>query len=293
MRAVRAFLLILAALHAAAAPPAVELPVRGGVLRLAVTGDTGDGPAAVARGIRIVHAQQPLDAVILTGDNFYPCGVGSAEDERWNLVAPLTSLGIPLLPVLGNHDYCGGADPDAQVRGTGRVANWLFPGRSYVAHSAVADLAFIETTPFAHGQSSTLSADVDAAFEGAAAPWRVVIGHHPVVSSGFHGYFPRDEVRRMRTLLPRLRNSRVDLYVSGHDHHLELIGGTTWFLVSGAGSDPIPPLRLRARTLYPAEIRFERIGFAVVEISASELRVRMYDGEGRPRSGWMKRRRGR
>src|SRR4051812_3333956 len=144
------------------------LPVRGERLRFVVVGDTGDGSAAVAKGIAAVHAQAPLDAIVITGDNIYPCGVKSATDERWSVVRPLSALGIPLYPVLGNHDYCG--DPDAQIGA--RLPNWNFPAREYTLHSKLADFAFVDTTPIAHGKRAPTPLSFGS------APWRIVVGHH-------------------------------------------------------------------------------------------------------------------
>ena len=281
--------LLLGLLLAATTPalPEVTLTPRGATLRIAVAGDTGDGSRQVARGIAAVHRELPLDAIILTGDNFYPCGVRSETDERWSLVAPLTAIGPPVFPVLGNHDYCGEADPKAQIRATGHVRNWNLPGKQYVLHSPQADLLFLDTTPFAKGYGK-MPIVIGDAFADARTPWRVVVGHHPVLSSGYHGYFPRKEVARMRSLMPALEAAHADLYIAGHDHHLELVRSPRMaHLISGAGSEPIPPIRLRARTVFPTEIRIERIGFALLEISSDEMRVRMYYGDGRPRSAWI------
>lgn len=125
-------------------------------------------------------------------------------------------------------------------------------------------------------------------FASSRTPWRIVVGHHPVISSGWHGYFPRDEVARMRALIPGLRETKVDFYICGHDHHVEFIRGRMLHLISGAGSSPVPPVKLRTTTVFPEEITSrERIGFAAVEITARAIRVRMYDAQGRPRSGWI------
>ncbi|HYR30042.1 MAG TPA: metallophosphoesterase, partial [Thermoanaerobaculia bacterium] len=123
---------------------ALELS-HGEVLRIAVTGDTGNGAEAVARGISRVHAETPVDAIILTGDNFYPCGVASETDPRWSLNAPLTRVGVPVFPVLGNHDLCGNADPEAQVRASRVWANWRFPARQYEVWTRFADFVFVDT----------------------------------------------------------------------------------------------------------------------------------------------------
>src|SRR5258706_11260537 len=100
-------ILLVAALALAQRDPAV--------LRLAVVGDTGNGSVKVAAGIAAVHAQAPLDAIVVTGDNFYPCGVTSADDPRWSLIQPLTAVGPPVLPVLGNHDSYGKSKPGEQI----------------------------------------------------------------------------------------------------------------------------------------------------------------------------------
>jgi tartrate-resistant acid phosphatase type 5 len=257
------------------------------VLRLAVAGDTGSGADTVAAGIARLHREKPFDAIVLTGDNFYPCGVTSPADPRWSLVTGLTQVGPPVLPVLGNHDSCGKSDPLAQVQATGRIPNWTMPARQYAVRAGIADFAMLDTTPYVRGTSREAEKALRQAFEGSTARWRIVVGHHPVLSSGYHGYFPRDEVARMREIIPALRDTRAHLYICGHDHHLELLRGRMLHLVSGAGSEPIPPVKLRMSTVFPPEIGRERIGFAVVELDGKRIRVRFYDAKGRPRSEWL------
>jgi tartrate-resistant acid phosphatase type 5 len=248
---------------------ALALP-HGEVLRIAVVGDTGAGTAAVSAGLsRVGH----LDAIVLAGDNFYPCGV-----PRWSLYDPLMRLGVPIFPVLGNHDACPEAESQIRVDG-----NWRFPARSYEVSTRFADFFFLDTTPVVRGRITAV------AVAPSDKPWQIAVGHHPILSSGYHGYFPRVEVARMRaTVLPALREAGVDLYICGHDHHLELTRGRDMlYLVSGAGSAPIRPVKLRLRTVFPTEIRREPVGFALLEITASSLRVRFYEGSGKPRSEWI------
>lgn len=87
----------------------------------------------------------------------------------------------------------------------------------------------------------------------------------------------------MLRLLPAMRAAHVDLYVCGHDHHLELIRGRPMMLISGAGSEPIPPLFRHAKTIWANEGPGYR-GFAVVEIGPKSMAIRFYDASGRPRS---------
>ena len=277
--------LLLALLATLATLPRLDLAPAGPTLRFAVAGDTGSGAEAVSKGIARVHAEAPLDAILLTGDNFYPCGVATPDDPRWSLAAPLSRVGIPVFPVLGNHDYCGKADPDAQIGAP--LDHWRFPARQYALRTPLADFAFVDTTPLVKGWKSELVPALRQAFDGSKAPWRIVVGHHPVISSGYHGYFPRDEVARMRTAIPALREVKADFYICGHDHHMEVVRGRMLHLVSGAGSNPVLPLMLRLRTVYPESIEREGIGFAVVEITKRLILIRVYDASGEPRSDWI------
>jgi tartrate-resistant acid phosphatase type 5 len=285
-------LLLLATVASTADLPEQHLAATRGTLRMAVVGDVGIGSATVARGIATVHQQMSLDAILLVGDNIYPRGVRSVDDPKWKLLDPLSALGLPIFAVLGNHDYAGSVE--AQIAATGRRPEWRLPARNYILRSGVADFAMLDTTPFATGRDGgagerkcLVCAALAAAFPSTHATWRIAVGHHPVVSSGWHGVFPRNEARRMRRLLPILRSAQVDLYICGHDHHLELMSGKPALLISGAGSDPVPPIALHAETLFPTEISLpERIGFALLEASPTALRVRFYNGRGRPLSRW-------
>ena len=246
-------------------------------LRIAVVGDIGSGTAEIATGIARIHRQSAIDAIISTGDNVYPCGVKSLNDPRLEVLRPLTSLNIAIYPVLGNHDYCG--NPDAEIRAT--LPNWRFPAREYVLHLGVADFAMLDTNPYAAGRAPP--PDLESLFRGSTAPWRFAVGHHPLLSSGYHGHFPRAEHRRMVALIPAMRRAHVDLYMSGHDHHLELIDERPRMLISGAGSEPIPPVLRHAHTIWANEGPAYR-GFAIVEISATSMSIRFYDADGNARS---------
>lgn len=265
---------MLFALCAAARAQDVPLASRGTTLRIAVAGDVGEGTARIASAIARVHAAAPLDAIILTGDNFYPCGVRSATDPKWAVIAPLTALHLPIYPVLGNHDHCGNAA--AQVG----AKQWTMPAREFALRNPLADFAMLDTDPYAMGRSRDAERSVVRLLAPSTATWRIAVGHHTIVSSGWHGYFRRAERRRMQRLLPFLRRERVDLYVCGHDHHLELLEGKPRMLISGAGSAPVPALALRPNTLYPPTIR-KALGFAVLALDAKSMTIRFYDGDGR------------
>ncbi|HSY52549.1 MAG TPA: metallophosphoesterase [Thermoanaerobaculia bacterium] len=270
--------LLLAALTLGTPLPHVWLAPSAGTLRIAVVGDTGEGSDRVARGIARLHARTPLDAIVITGDAFYPCGPASAKDRQWDRVRALSQVGVPLFPVLGNHDFCGKSAPDTQIGAT-TVPHWQFPARQYVVESKVAELLLLDTTPFAANRNAGAADAVKQVFSSTKTTWRLAVGHHPIVSSGYHGHFPRAEHLRMLTLEPLMKRAKVDLYICGHDHHLELIDGQPRLLISGAGSDPVPPLIPHAKTLYPSDAT-RQLGFAVVELEVHTMTIRFYDGEG-------------
>lgn len=251
--------------------------MHGATLRVAVVGDIGAGTKEIARGIAAVNAAAPLDAIVTTGDNIYPCGVQSAGDPRWDVLRPLAAIGVPIFPTLGNHDHCGQAAAEVGAA----FPEWNFPAPEYLLRTRVADFAMLDTTALANGRAPP--PDVAAMFAGSTARWRIAVGHHPLLSSGYHGRISRDEHQRMMQLLAPLRNAHVDLYLCGHDHHLELIRARPLMLISGAGSEPIPPVLRHARTVWANEGPAYR-GFAVVEIGPESIRIRFYDANGRARS---------
>jgi tartrate-resistant acid phosphatase type 5 len=270
--------LLLAALTLGTPLPHVALQPRSDVLRIAVVGDTGEGSDRVARGIARLHSRTPLDAIVITGDAFYPCGPASKNDAQWDRVRALNQVGVPLFPVLGNHDFCGKSVPDAQI-GPTAFPHWQFPARQYVVDAKLAELLMLDTTPYAFGRNDDAADAVRQGFAATKTAWRIAVGHHPIVSSGYHGHFPRAQHVRMVTIEPVMKRARVDLYICGHDHHLELIDGQPRLLISGAGSDPVPPMVPHAKTLFPSEAT-RQLGFAVVELDAHSMTIRFFDGEG-------------
>ena len=69
------------------------------------------------------------------------------------------------------------------------------------------------------------------------APFLVVMGHHPVYSNGPHG----DHAVLVRDWDPLFLKYKVDLYMAGHDHDLQILQfenhPTTHFLSGGGGAD--------------------------------------------------------
>jgi acid phosphatase len=280
-------------------------PVRP--VRFIVTGDAGATHSQLRRGILAEQKRAPIDGIVLTGDNFYPCGVNGLADPQWSKITEhFGPARVPIYPVLGNHDYgdpharggawalCGHPDPGAEVAESARLPQWRFPARNYVVHTAGVDLIMIDTQPIASALAAPLFGSMTAAGErqwieralaASDAPWKFVVGHHTIFSSGVHGRTDDAERRRMRDLLPLLRRYGVNAYICGHDHDMELIGGAPFFLVSGAGSGLDVMKRRRATdeppTLYPPFPSAPYLGFAVLEVGGQGASITFFDAEGK------------
>ena len=234
--------------------------------------------------------------IISVGDNFYEKGVASVEDPQWQktfenvYVAP--SLQVPWYVALGNHDYLGNCD--AQLAYSHLSKRWNMPARYFTlsrqidAKTAV-DLFFLDTTPMVRSywhepiyREHVRSQDVPqqlawfkAALAASTAPWKIVIGHHPIYSGG--GPFGHGDTRELiKDVLPLLKQYQVQAYFNGHDHNLQhLQVGTVNLFDSGAGSRARPVFKTRYT-------RFAKAcsGFTTVSLQTDTMKVRMIDDRG-------------
>ena len=212
----------------------------------------------VANAMANAGRQLGISFVISTGDNFYPSGVSDVKDSQWihsfEKVYDTPSLQCRWMAVLGNHDYL--ADPDAQVYYTFTSTRWFMPGRYYDTSIAIGRdsmlLVFLDTEPMER-QLRDIPVDSNKYLPGyvddqliwlkkvlssSVAKWKIVVGHHPLHTGGSRRHNIR--VKKLRKLLqPVLSDNKVNFYLSGHEHHLELLkpkGSTLHYIISGAGS---------------------------------------------------------
>ena len=192
------------------------------------------------------------DSVVLLGDNFYPSGVSSEHDNRWNNFKKLKCK-LPIFPILGNHDY--GENPYAQIRHRSKNYKWNFPYFYYKVNILDYDLFFIDTC-ILQPNYSNLTEDILKSrvfqYENEKRDmmkWlefeleksrnkKIVLGHYPIISLGIYGV--------NQDLLPLIKlfeKYDVSIYVSGHDHNLQIntienkeSSYVLKHLVSGSGS---------------------------------------------------------
>lgn len=254
-----------------------------------VVGDWGTRGSPLQRKVAAAMAatarQLNISFVIATGDNFYPAGVNSINDSQWvhtfeNVYAD-SSLQCRWLAVLGNHDYT--LNPDAQVNYTTVSKRWYMPRKYYDTSIAMGNdsmlMVFLDTEPI-EKQLRGIPADTNKysssyvdeqldwlkkTLSSSTAKWKIVTGHHPLHTGGSRRHNIR--VKKLRRLIqPILYANNVNFYLSGHEHHLELLkqkGRLTRYIISGAGSDTRHVGWLKRYRRFAARKR----GFVAISIS--------------------------
>lgn len=200
-------------------------------VRCFVLGDWGTGDAfqkRVASAMRDVATKEKPQFIISTGDNFYPNGVDSPQDEQfkkhWEDMYSGESLHIPWYVVLGNHDYR--KNPDAQVQYSTLNPRWNMPARYFNFIRTEGNISvefFMLDTEMISGFKKEEIAKQLAWFEEAlkksTATWKVAVGHHMIRSHGAYG----DQPVMLQRLKPLLDKYGVHLYLNGHDHDIQYL----------------------------------------------------------------------
>ena len=253
--------------------PDTDDPRLGGLSILAV-GDTGkpvkaldalDPGRAVGRALGAEDERDPIEALVLLGDNFYPDGLEKDDLKdrlRENLVGPycrfieLTPRGagslrdacpaaeavhpIPIFAVLGNHDYGEHESPELQRRVVpDYVRSWRMPKDDVGVRElrGGVSLILLDSTRVARADGDD-DDDVVRAIRESKGPWRVIAAHHPMLRAG-RGYDPRFR-ERMERILERA-GVPIHLYLAGHEHNLQAFPAPgrspALHLVAGGGSD--------------------------------------------------------
>lgn len=282
-------------LGAAAAAFSPSAFAQESALHFLVVGDWGQDNSAqrdVARGMAGVASADASSFVISTGDNFYPRGVASVNDPQFRVsfedIYAAPSLQTPWYAVLGNHDYEG--SPNAEVAYSRRSARWRMPARFWREEmrigSETASFYFLDTTPIARLSNAAAHVPLLGTSDEArgqlawlerelavdASAWKIVVGHHPILSSGNHGEAPALAER----LKPLLERYRVQVYFNGHDHDLEhLVERGVNYVCSGSGA-----LSRQVDPVSQSRFAYANIGFASCGLSGDSLALRFHAGDG-------------
>lgn len=236
-----------------------------------VFGDFGmvnSGQREVAKGMETFCARQTCDFAVLVGDNFYPVGVSSKNDPLWKTAfeEPYKNLAFPFYAVLGNHDHWGNIQ--AQFEYTRKQKRWNLPSAFYTFRKNDVEFFMTDTQTWNGSQEKWLT----KALEASSAPWKIVVGHHPVYSYGEHG----STKSLKQTMLP-IMEDEAQFYLAGHDHDLQFIESNGMgFLVSGAAAQA-RSVKAGPGTIFSAS----QLGFSHLSIEGDLAKLRILDKEGK------------
>ncbi len=106
--------------------------------------------------------------------------------------------------------------------------------------------------------------------------WKIVVAHHPVYSAGKRFGKTNEMEEAVKNIL---NQHNVDLFIAGHEHHLEFDqpknNDTFYQLISGAGSEKT--------IINPnSKVQFAKseYGFATIGISSNSLLIQFIDWHG-------------
>ena len=267
--------------------------------------------AQVASGMRdfVRRFSVRPDALLMLGDNWYGELSGGARSARWQSqfesMYPVDTFNCPAYAILGNHDYQRWPDSkvDAEleyarlVQSGAGPTRWTMPSRWYrfelpAKNPLITFLALDSNMPrrnigAENGRDFTLTSGQQAEQlqwletelkRPRAAPFLIVMGHHPVYSDGPHG----DHPVLVQDWDPLFRKYKVDAYLAGHDHdlqHLEFEGHPTSFFLSGGGGADLYDLKVAPSKRGPFAQKVH--GFSVLSVNERDLTLKHMDAQGR------------
>jgi tartrate-resistant acid phosphatase type 5 len=265
-------------------------------LQFSVLGDWGwNGKRNQTEVAKIMAKHGVGSFIISAGDNFQVVGVRSVQDPLWmlNFEMPFSdpSLECEWYVALGNHDYKG--EVQAEIDYSKISRRWNMPSRYFAVHKRIndttsAEFYIIDTSPF---QSAYYKTDehhvmgqdtakqmrwIDSCLTNSKSRWKIVVGHHPVYSSGSaHGKETGDMEARFAKFFDV---KGVDAYFCGHDHDFEYLkaqGSHVNYFVCGTVEvrpmgEPLP------QTVFAKSIP----GFTKVLLTPEKMKVTMIDTAG-------------
>lgn len=244
-------------------------------------------------------AARDLDAsfVVATGDNFYPYGVASTRDYHWissfETIYTAQSLHVKWYPVLGNHDYA--SNPDAEVEYSQISSRWSMPSRYYSKLFNANDtsksllMLFLDTDPiekelngqkhdsvkYKAGAVEKQRQWIEETLAKSTAKWKIVVGHHPLYTGGWRKN-SSNTLKMKNFLEPILDKYLVDVYLAGHEHHLEHtkpINHKTHHVISGAASEARPTALHSEGGIFAAATQ----GFATFSVANDQILIQFID----------------
>lgn len=255
-------------------PPLFSVVPAGKPIRVLAFGDFGTGSVAqkqTAAAMVAYNKIHPFDFGLTLGDNFYPRGMKSPDDPRWQtqweqLYGPMH---IPFYAVLGNHDWSGADSPAAEILYATKSQNWHMPSPYYTFTAGSVQFFAFDTPAMDEAELKWL----DEALTRSTARWKVVFGHYHIYSAT-----RGDNKELIARLLPILKKDHVDVYLNGHDHNLQELKpeGGVHFFVSGGGGAGLYEMNPYDRSVFRQKVN----GFTVLEANDQTLSISFVGTDG-------------
>jgi 3',5'-cyclic AMP phosphodiesterase CpdA len=229
-------------------------------LQFLAVGDVGTGGAAQLAIAKRMMAQ-PFDLALILGDLAYDAGTASQIDSKFFSIYRDFMRYVPVYPSIANHER--------RTR-KGRPYFEAFvlpePERYYSFDWGPVHFVAIDTTL----PNTTQLAWLDADLASTSQPWVIVFGHHPMYTNSLRG--PQKEVRSAFAKI--FTERRVDLVLTGHEHHYERfrVAGVN-YVVSGGGGGQLTRFVGDSEALSQAT----RHHFLSFEVSSDVLEMRAID----------------
>jgi hypothetical protein len=235
-------------------------------------GKEGEGLQDVSMQMAEVAEYLNVSFILAAGDNIYENGVDSIDDPAWDVYTEnfnQPSLQIPWYVCAGNHDHYGNVQ--VEVDYTDVDDRWTMPNFFFTFKKAINgdgdslgivifDSERLQLNPDELGQLQW----IDSVSTQLESPWKIMMGHHPLYSYGYHGSNPT-----MQTLIEDiLYDNHYDLYVAGHDHdmqHIQTTGYTDFFIAGSTGK--IRPTESGPLSLFS----LSEYGFLTLRLSKHKL----------------------
>jgi len=273
------------------------------VLTIGDFGDDSSGGVIRQEELSLIMSDwcgvRKCDFIISTGDNFYPSGVTSVNDARFNTswlwvydkpnIADLTWY-----MTMGNHDY-GVIDNRElyQIDYAATEKRWVQPSLWYDVVRTEGNL----TVHFVYIDAMSIllrKYDWEEELEWyektlaeSTADWLIVVEHYPPYTVG--GYATGSLIHRTN-LVPPAEKHGVDLLISGHDHNLQHITKSVEvdvdYVVSGGGGRGLYAFDTRGnQTLnnmgYTVQYFGHHNGFVMLDISREAVVADYVDLQGK------------
>jgi len=264
-------------------------------------GDWGkltQGLFASAKSMGLLSQTKKPDFILSLGDNFYPDGVTSTTDDKWEstwrriFVHP--NLFCPWYSILGNHDYI--LNPEAQIDyyKEKRDTRWIMPSRYYhftkifgdktlqiicldtveldlISTQYLLPKSVIRREKISQSKSDAQLLWLEQTLMNSKADWLIVIGHYNMYTGGWHG----SNRNLINMLKPIFIKYQVDMYFAGHCHNLEhLTDSGIEYIISGSGAKTG-----NTSQIYQSRFDYGDCGYTIHEINDSVLTTSFIDSE--------------